>query len=386
MSTKQIDDVADRRALYYPWVHFHSDDWVKRALIVFPGLVRMVAPTQLPNDSNLVYDLRGKSFIEHADLSTTNALDSQHLLIKLIQEDLDADAEGFRGRFGREAARPVYPRFQMHLDKTGAFLSDFLRSNGLAWTPDHPEQQGYSELHPSLGQAVMGTIAMACAVDAGLHVVGVDTPRGIDRSGELNAILGAGDRAGPYRWFVRREAPSLQDSSKMTRLFHTLVHLNCDVSHLDVDALVRLRSEREPLRVLKQNLRALGDEIPIMADPARQEEAFRDKANEIVQAWQRDRANLSKFAREVFAVEAIGGGASKFLETLQSKVLPVGVPGATVGTLLSAQAGLGILLVTHLGSSWSKVKGIERASPWRYLTLAQSQGATFSISADVTLR
>jgi hypothetical protein len=29
---------VERRALYYPWVHFHSDDWVKKALLVFPGV------------------------------------------------------------------------------------------------------------------------------------------------------------------------------------------------------------------------------------------------------------------------------------------------------------------------------------------------------------
>jgi hypothetical protein len=43
---------VERRGLYYPWVHFHSDDWLKKALIVFPGLVRMVADDQIPNDTS----------------------------------------------------------------------------------------------------------------------------------------------------------------------------------------------------------------------------------------------------------------------------------------------------------------------------------------------
>ncbi len=74
----------------------------------------------------------------------------------------------------------------------------------------------------------MGTIAMACTEDAGLHIVGVDSPRGKDVSAEINSTLAAKDRAGAYKRFVRKQFRPEDLKPSADELFHFLVHINCD--------------------------------------------------------------------------------------------------------------------------------------------------------------
>ena len=380
MTATDSAGLVERRALFYPWVHFPSDDWVKKTLLVFPGLFRMVADSQLPYDSGLVNKLRSRALIRHADLRTLNAQEAQQTLMSLIREDLDLDADGFKRRFGMAAAkRSGQPSFQMNLDKATLQMSQFLRENDLTWHPDLPDNNAYSELHPSLGQAVMGTIAMACAEDAGLHILGVDSPRGKDVSVELNNTLSAHDQTGPYKRFVRQEISSKRARADADQLFHVMVNLNCDVSKLDADSLAKLQDEREATRLLKQRIQCLASAMPYMVNPIEREEAFRDKANEIVHLWQADRANLSKYCREVFALDAFGGGVVKFLDVMTEKLLPAGITGGGA-SFANVQAGIAIGLLTHLGSSYAKVRKPENDSPWRYMTLAEGAGANFSVS------
>jgi hypothetical protein len=372
---------VERKALYYPWVHFHSDEWVKKALLVFPGMFRMVANQQLPNDSQLVYDLRSKGLIQRADLETRNSVGAQQVLRELIQQDLDRDTAGFIQRFGSDAAlRSGQPSFQMNPGKAAWELIELLRRNRLLWAPPHPEHEMYVELHPDLGQAVLGTIAMACAEDAGLQVLGVNSPRGRDRSAELNSTLAAKDRTGPYMCFVRKETPAPLERPNADQLFHFMVHLNCDVSRLDAAAIVALHDEREPMRLLKERVEALALSIPEMKDPKRRQEALEQRANEIVVQWQADRMNLSKVTRELFALDAFAGGTAKLMEVLESKILPAGA-GVLAGTSFAGvYGGIALGVVAHATASINKVRKAEKNSPWRYMTLAEEHGASFSLN------
>ena len=93
----------ERRGLYYPWVHFSSDDWVKRALIVFPGLHRMAAQDQQPSDSEVVRSLRTNILVRNSNLRTNNTLFASRTLETFIHEDLNSAGEAFQARFGRES-------------------------------------------------------------------------------------------------------------------------------------------------------------------------------------------------------------------------------------------------------------------------------------------
>ena len=46
----------DRDALYYPYVHIRNVEWLKRTLLLFPHVVRMVPRGFLPRDAIDVRD------------------------------------------------------------------------------------------------------------------------------------------------------------------------------------------------------------------------------------------------------------------------------------------------------------------------------------------
>ena len=373
---------VERRGLYYPWVHFSSDDWVKRALIVFPGLHRMVSQDQQPDDSELVNSLRANNLIRNSNLRTNNTFFASRTLETLIREDLNSAGEAFQARFGRDAAKASgQPSFQMNLGKdTSGLLPDFLVSHGLAWRPDeiYMDNPLYHELHPDLGHAVMGTLAMACAEDEGLHIVGGDSPRGRDVSAELNCTMAAGDMSGPYKHFVRKELRPNAVHASSDDLFHSVVNFNCDVSALRLDGVMALQAEREPLRNLKQKLQEMALTIPPMANLKSREEAFRDKANEIISHWKVDNLNWSKFVRELLPFEKFGAGSGKLAETIPT-MLPA-VAGATAWNVVDATAGISIALLTHVGVSYAKVRKQSAESPFRYMTLAQQKGVSFYLT------
>lgn len=187
------------------------------------------------------------------------------------------------------------------------------------------------ELHPDLGHAVMGTLAMACAEDEGLHIVGGDSPRGRDVSAELNGTMAAGDLSGPYKHFVRRELRPKAVHASSDDLFHSVVNFNCDVSALRLDGVLALQAEREPLRNLKQKLQEMALAIPPMANLRSREEAFRDKANEIISHWKEGNRNWSKSCASCSRSRNLAQGQGSWLRRSPPCFLPRRAP--LLGTL-----------------------------------------------------
>jgi len=173
-------ELEDRDALFYPYIHFRDVEWLKRTLLVFPHIVRMVPEQYVPQDNPFVQQLayaetRRGPLVRRAELFTPDVILAQRQLKAKLQRDLEHHGDDFIRRFGRattDAEKPPGDRgFQMHRAKTMPELIPFLEESGLAWEPTHPDDYNYCELHPRIGQAVLSTIAIACAQDEGLDVV-----------------------------------------------------------------------------------------------------------------------------------------------------------------------------------------------------------------------
>lgn len=371
----------ERLGLYYPYVHFRSDEWLKKTLLVFPGLQRMVADDQVLFDSPLAAELaRGdKPLVRRIDLHHGIASNAEFDLIALIGEDLDRDRHGFLAAYGQEGTLRSGNSFQMNIGKTSASLADFLHSTGLAWTPSHPDQQTYSELHPRLGRAALGMIAVACAKYEGLHIV---APAEDEPSRELNLCLASNDSKMPYKVLVRGEP--LQDrgpAATADSILEVITYCNCDVESLDALGLRQLNDEREALRNLKAELQKIAETVPDIQNPATLEERLKDEASRVINRWRQDRLNLSSLAKAVFAPDQIAEGTMS--EGLKLAIKTLGSAGAVAalrGSLIDAAAGLGIALVAHAAGTVVKKVGDEKTSPLRYLTLAQKRGVVFSVA------
>ena len=375
----------ERWGLYYPYVHFRDETWLKKTLLVFPGLVRMVSPDQVPDDSDLVNQLRHHKvpLIREADLATVNARSAQEHLQRLFSEDLAENEVGLLARFGEIATLTSgLPSFQMNLGKAGSELAAFLRRSNLAWGPQCPEAPEYSELHPDVGNAVMGALAIACARDAGLHIVGSHDDK---VSPTLNQLMLLRDLEAPYNHFVRGALPpETSHRPDADTLFQLVVRLNCDVSKLDVNGLQALHNEREAFLKLKEQLEKVAASIPAMEDHKQREERWRATADRIVTDWERDRLNLSNVVREAAGLEKFGSGAKSLAETLYEKVLPFTTgAAATFLPVIGTSGGLLIGLVTHLGASYVRARGAALSSPYHYMTMAKERGALFSLSSSL---
>jgi hypothetical protein len=276
-------------ALNYPYIRVRSADWLKRTLLIFPHVVRMTPSRRAPADDPKIAIFRdttshGKPLLRSADLHGVHVQDSQRELVAELQQRLDADGPTFRNRFGRSAAltggassianhctvwerRLFHPTsFQIHANKLFEDLTDFLRRENLAWTPDSEITDGpdYLEMHPQLGEAVMATLAMACAENEGLQVV-TEFPKlhgkllGTPREKILTACLDGSRQGGGI-------------SGQQIGEF--LVYRSCNVDNLSLESLIALKKERDALADFREKLDELAKTLPptIFSDDRRKEE------------------------------------------------------------------------------------------------------------------
>jgi hypothetical protein len=110
-----------------------------------------------------------------ANLNSPRVYRAQQNLIQEIRRKLEEGdfVEKFgRGTFEKTVAkntlwesRLANEAFQLHESKMTGELSSFLVESELAWSPRRSHGAGYVEMSPQLGNAVMATLAFACAED-----------------------------------------------------------------------------------------------------------------------------------------------------------------------------------------------------------------------------
>ena len=403
----------DADALNYPYIRVRDVDWLKRTLLLFPTVVRMTPFQDAPADDPDVHPFT-QTFGRHGPLLRSAQISAPH--VERAQRDLIRQLEVLRstsaddlverygcasvrrsGAGGLASARPtVWERrltpggsFQIHRYKMHQRLACYLEEHDLAW-PAHADPDGpnYLEMHPHLGEAVMATMAMACAENEGLRVV-TEFPQlhgrliGTPRDQILNACLGEGLLLPPDRAQTAAEI---------------LVYRRCDVSAMTAERIAALKSERDALAAFRVQLEHLVSTIPpVIEDSHQLEMRVNDTLNDMFRDWRADQANLSNYSRRLFG-EGVLQEPGKLIEKLveaaakpeASVTTTVGaasgvasaplVGGLTMGIAAGAAAGFAIALVFRGIRVWSETKAHEAASPYRYLTSLAQEGVTFSMS------
>jgi hypothetical protein len=381
--------MADR-ALYYPYIHIQDPEWLKATLLLF-SQVRRMTPGPGPQFDDgpalpFTQPYGGREpLLTGADLWSARAEAAQIELARRLREDAkDGD---FRAQFSQLATKSLRGAadrgFLIYYAKLHGSLTAALSETGLGWKPRNPEPDDalweYRELHPRVGQAVMATLAIACAIGEGLDIVGDQ------RSGELHECLTRKQPKDVYDTWLK-PAGDIADppQADARELFEFVVSIACDTTNLDIEALANMGENREPIRRL---MRALAERSKDMAamDPGKERtEQFRDETAKILKAWTDDRANLDNFWKRFFGLGLLDPGG-KFLEKVIGKAAEAtpGVADAATGALaglalqgplLASGAGIGIGLFTHAAKTYVDLRTKARESPYRYLTLMESAG------------
>lgn len=402
---------ADMDALNYPYIRVRSADWLKRTLLIFPHVARMTPFHDAPADDPEVEPFCWQSgtrgpLLRPADLHAIHIQEAQRELIlglerlrseigprrfnvlkkwPLIRGTIDSELTVWEQRLGHGRQS-----FQIHSEKVLDELGAYLLRRGLAWYPEERRRHGqsYIEMHPMLGEAVMATLAMACAENEGLQVV-TEFPRlhgkllGVPRVDILNAAF----------------RPALGSGSTSSRqVAEFLVYRRCNVEALTAERIAALKSERDALAEFRSKLEDLAATLPpTIHDEARLEERLNDLLNDMFQDWRRDQANLSAYSRKLFG-DGVLAEPQKLLQKLMEDVVKPGggptalgaasgaaavhhsIGGLTLGVAAGAAAGFVVGVVFRGVSAWSDTKKAAAESPYRYLTTLQERGVSFSLT------
>jgi len=405
----------DTDALNYPYIRIRNVEWLKRTLLVFPHVARIAPSYGAPEDAAEVAKFcnligRRGPLLRNVNLDDTGIWDDQRELKGRISDAMSIDRKRFVERFGREATlrdtallresasvwqdRDASRTFQLHGQKVFIDLLHFLFENGLAWHPQYSHGDGYVEMHPRLGEAVLATLAFACAKNEGLSLV-TEFPqiygRTIHRSKE--EILQSCLDPTPSTVKVDKQEPA------QTNLFEFVVHQRCDVSKLTPETLLALNKDWEAIGSFKDSLEKLTADIPPgIGDPKILHQRFTEKADRILARWKEDNKNLPQRLRALFSGD--GEEATKVLEKLVEKAVDgdakaVGAGAASGGLIdflsvghlsyhavLSAAAGLAVAIVVRTGRNVVAAKKKQKEDPFRYLTMMHKAGVSYVMSGS----
>lgn len=390
-----MDNAPDQDALNYPYIRVRDVEWLKRTLLIFPNVVRMIPAQHAPGDDpdiqpfTIERGARGP-LLRAARLNDSHVLDAQRGLIAGLEGLLESQPElkSIFQKDGLQRDLPLTPErsvwdvrgdpnalFQISRYKLFDDLVGFLERMHLAWEPDTSGAHGtgYLEMHPRLGQAVMSTLATACASNEGLSVV-TEFPDlhsrliGVPKEQMLSAAIFDGPFVG-----------TTPTSGEMIAQF--LVHCRCDTSALTTENFVHLRDEREALSAFRAKLEQLSRGLPLhIASESVRRERLNDAINDMFEEWRRDQANFHSFGRRFFG-DGLLGNAEKLVQTLTTSALAAGVAHANgQSPLIFGGASFAVGVVFTALRTRAETNRAEVASPCRYLSVLEGEGVTFSFS------
>jgi hypothetical protein len=390
-------------ALNYPYIRVRDLEWLKQTLLIFPHVARMTpavrAPAEDPEISAFTSLANKKDrypLLRVANLYSANVHDAQSELILELRSRLENDRKGFRSRYGKKAAKRLsasligknlttwerraspHGTFQIHAYKLYDELVSFLSDEKLAWKPNSAIADGpdYLEMHPHLGEAVMATLAVACAEDEGMQVV-TEFPK-------LHGKLIGTPRHKILTACLDRSKPTGETSARMIAEF--FVHRRCNVAMVSAKNILALQEERAALASFRTKLEELAKTLPpIIRSEEHLEERLNDTLDDMFKEWETEQANLGSASKRFFG-EGFGSELKKIAEKLaEAAMKPETVTGGLVGgisghALTGIGAGFAIAVVFRGFESWGKAWSQAKTSPLRYLTKLQEHGVNFRLT------
>ncbi len=367
--------MANRDALYYPYLRFRNEEWLKSTLLVFPKIWRMIPDGHHPEDSDLIRKLGAAQLLECTALNSPGVDRAVQKLLGRIKADMANDPH-FAHRFSKRNSDQIKARtgdpkgYQLLSFKASLLLSE-LKELNLAWRPEVSDGQNYLEMHPDLGETIMSTLAAASALDDGLQVVADEAP--------LHDCLVRNQEDEIYDALIHRRDINVYeaDHSKV----ELLVFQQFDFRELTPENLVKLREEDQALGRFHQKAADIAKSIPTMRNKDRFETELKRKVDEVIDEWDQSKTRPGSIARQIFTGTEKPTG--DFLKKIAEQAAGPAVTGAMVGglstgTVLGATAGFGVALVVHAATAVRTVATQQKDGPYHILTLLEKSGAAFT--------
>jgi hypothetical protein len=226
----------------------------------------------------------------------------------------------------------------------------------------------------------MSTIAAACALTEGAHIVGDK------RSGRLHEHLLALKVDDIYDGLIHRRRGALVRKATPYQLFEVVVGLACDTSNIGPEQLAGLGEDRQAIAALLGALSTRAESIGTMYEGEKRDEAFRTHAASILDAWRNESANMTNYSRRLLGINLIDPGKdamAKLVEGAFAIVTPTTTGGAAAalaspfGPVVQFGAGVAVALIAHGVKTYVEMRNDAGKSAYRYLTAMKDAGVVF---------
>jgi hypothetical protein len=304
---------------------------------------------------------------------------------------IEADARDwkFRERFSEDRTLRERPAenplgFQMHQGKLAYPLREVLAKHRLAWVPNKLEifdvNAQYVSMHPTLGEAIMSTLAVACALTEGAHIVGDK------RSGPLHEHLQSLRVDDVYNGVIHGGPAESVERATAHQLFEVVIGLACDTSKIGPQELAKLGEDRKAIRALLSELSTRASSIGAMYSGDKRDKAFQDHAASILAEWRSDAANMSNYCRRLLGLTLLDPGKdamSALLEgafTMANSSTAGGITGlltAPLGPVVQFGSGIAVGLIAHGIKTYVEMHSNAGKGVYRYLTAMEKAGVVF---------
>jgi hypothetical protein len=341
-------------ALYYPYIHIRSEDWLKTTLLYAPNVRRIVPEGYTPEDQpNIVKytAILGPNgiLLQSVPAYTRAAAQAQEKLLAKMWQNVDL----ITSRYDRRKA-PVPDEYWIHDAKFSHDLLEFLTRRKLAWHSGDPHAGAYGQrtwyaLHPALGSAIMTTIGLSIAREQELEIV---TP---SKTFHETLLTTEEDKIFDALLSHENHTPITAETRRYD-LAQLVIVLGINLHALRPEDIPQLQASAH-LQAFQQLIRTTAMSIPRYGHVEDYADTLKGKAEEIVNAWHKTQADLPGTLRKLFVAGLFGGSAEAIRQLL-------GIQFDVAKLLI--EAGVGIF--AYMGT-----QAIDHpdTAPYQYLTQLQ---------------
>jgi len=351
----------ERPALYYPYIHVRAEQepWLKATLLLHPSVVRMVPPDYEPEDPpNLLTYVKMKGsadkLLNQVSTSYDTAQKAKERLLNHIKKNLAHLKRHYTRQRTSKETKIQRAKFIFE-------LLQYLEKHDLAWETTGEGRYGKRDwrgLHPTLGNAIMSTIATSIATDRGWHIV---TPE----PALHKELLGVTEEEIFHR-LTNTASESKADLNQQTanELGELVLMTSINVDNLRPEDIVELQTNKQDLRSFRDMLVERAQRIGSIPDPEARTEALEPLNKEIQDAWADYKKALPlRIAKTLFDASNI---------KVPQLGTTVGGAATTVYTL-GATAGLAVSLLAYADYATFKEYQEHEKSPYKYLSTIEKR-------------
>jgi hypothetical protein len=355
-------------ALYYPWMHFQDDEWVKRSLLTWDSLVRVRAKDVDDRDSDLVRQVRAETgFLKEIspsrrdlwlmDAAFGEVLDnSQKRLVERYRTDVRGNEENWAAVESNTIATDRDDLTWIYCGPAGSKVYETLRDK-LVDSRLAQADGGWLGMRPKLASIYLATLADVIAAGNLLSPVTDDL--------RMHRAVGALDRLSALLLDEPVE-PALEDPT--SAYIHVALDAVIVPADVPVAKLIRFRDKHSAdLTAFREHVAGLGDELRQVAT-VENLEIVHAHLESLYRKHTKPQLDELRRALRGLGVESTAGSLGLKVDAAAGTI--AGSIAAAGGQLAVAGTAIALSVIPYLAGRYKAATHLRRNSPVAYLLAA----------------